>query len=474
MYKIIVARDKNNGIGYKNQIPWYYKKDLEFFKYKTDNSVVIMGYKTFESLDFKPLSNRINIIISSKYKCSMYNVFVFRSIDKCHQFLKCEYKHLNKWVIGGESIYNAYMKNTMVSDIYVTQFDFETPADKYFNYFINNKVDQNDVIDFVKNEVIDIDDFKVYHYKRLNYMSVNYEELKLLNTMNDIINTGFYKENRTGVNTYSLYGKMFEYIMDKEYDVDTRNYQYRLPLLTTKKMFIRGVFEELNWILKGLTNSKILEKKKVNIWTGNSSREYLDSINLNNYEEGECGPIYGFQWIHWGAKYINGKTEYKNEGINQVKNVINSLKNNPYSRRHIISGWNVSDLDQMCLPPCHVLYQFLVHETNNRKYLTLMMTQRSCDTFLGLPFNICSLGLFLIMMAKQVDMIPYKIIHSIADMHIYENHIDAVKEQLSRTPYPFPYISLNVKKENIEDYEFNDFTLHSYHYHPSIKADMVA
>lgn len=460
MYKIIVARDKNNGIGYNNKIQWNSKDDLNFFKQKTLNSIVIMGYNTFESLKCKPLPNRINIIISRNYISNNPNVIVFNSIKICHNYINKNHPNMPRWVIGGESIYNTYMGSNMVNEVYISEFNIETSADKHFNYFNHHKV----VNDFAKKEVMDFGDFKVYHYMR-----VNHEEVKLLNTMKEIITTGFYKENRTGINTYSLFGRMFEYIMDEQYDMDTKTYQYKLPLLTTKKMFVRGVYEELNWMLKGLTNSKILEEKKVNIWKGNSTREYLDSIGLNDYEEGECGPIYGFQWRHWGSNDLN-----IDQGIDQVATVIESLKTNPFSRRHIISGWNVSDLNKMCLPPCHVLYQFLVHELNDRKYLTLMMTQRSCDTFLGLPFNICSLGLFLIMMAKQVDMIPHKIIHSIADMHIYENHVDAVKEQLNRTPYAFPYISLNTKKDKIEDYEFTDFTLHDYYSYPSIKGEMAA
>ncbi len=463
MYTIIVARNSTNGIGMNNSIPWETnKEDLKFFQRMTTNNIVIMGRNTWGSLPNKPLKNRINIVLTSE---PIAGVLTFKSIKLCDRFLQDtkEYAKLKWWVIGGESIYNQYMRLNLISEIYISQINSDEPCDKYFNCDTN---------EYQKTMVEHIDDqLTVYHYTK----DVNPEESKLLSTMTEIINNGFKRPNRTGVDTRALFGKQFEYKMEELIDPTTGESSFRLPLITTKKMFVRGVFAELKWFLGGHTDSKILERKGVNIWKGNTSREYLDSVGLNHYNVGETGPIYGFQWRHTTAQYIQGKHNYEGEGIDQVAQVIESLTYDPYSRRHIINAWNVGDLDKMVLPPCHVLYMFSVCEIDNQKYLSLMMTQRSCDTFLGLGFNICSLGIFLTLMAHRVGMKPYKIIHSIADMHIYETHMEAASEQIQRKPYPFPYIKINcAPKQKLEDYEFSDIKIENYFHHNTIKADMVA
>jgi thymidylate synthase len=288
--------------------------------------------------------------------------------------------------------------------------------------------------------------------------------------MRELIEEGYYQENRTGINAYCLFAKSFNYKMiENEIDgVMT----YRIPLLTTKKVFVKGIFEELMWFLSGSTDSTELEKKRVNIWKGNTRREYLDSIGLNNYKEGQTGPLYGFQFRHWGAEFNPEKNDYTGEGINQISNAINLLKTDPFSRRIIISTWNTSDLDKMCLNPCHVLYQFYVIEKNNKKYLNLILTQRSADVFLGLPYNIVSASLLLLIIAKEVDMIPYNMTHNIGNMHIYESHINAVKTQIKRDPFKFPYISIISKKKDLK-YEFKDIKIHNYNHHSKITADMA-
>ncbi len=757
MYSIIVARNSTNGIGIStdsyHQIPWPIDRDdMNHFKTLTINQIVIMGRKTWESLPNKPLKDRTNIVLTNGP--SLDGALTFKSIKDCDKYLNNQGNLANKqrWVIGGESIYNQYLEHDLVSNIYVSQIDSNEECNRYFNW------EPSDDWQFKYSWHINRS-LKVYHYTKI----LNHEELHLQHTMDEIIHNGFVQSNRTGTNTRAIFGKMFEYIMSEKIDPQTGESMFKLPLLTTKKMFARGVFEELKWFLNGRVDSKELEQKGINIWKGNTSREFLDKANLSEYDEGETGPIYGFQWRHWGAKYVQGKRNYASEGVDQVEKVIQSLQSDPFSRRHIISGWNVEDLDQMCLPPCfpkdtlvltksgykaiqhildndlvlshqgnwksiinrqermfkdtmykilhvgnsnpiiatkehpflvktihmtglepltyklsketswvaaqdlenhkhvlcipiiqeqtpvnitiavdrefknignidyfmigyyvgkqgkfleiefippgwsilqefnndqtqcniipewvqslpkdnlrdfvkgfectsrmsanyynvinqqvalslqriyakigilvavksndqytaiyhytndmngrismddkylyipiqqiesfaseqtvfnlevaddnsyvveniavhncHVLYQFMVHEEREQKYLSLMMTQRSCDTFLGLPFNVCSLGMFLFLMANTVGMKPYKIIHSIADMHIYDNHILAVKQQLVRAPYAFPYIKLKAKKERIEDYEYSDIEIVNYFSHSTIKADMIA
>jgi thymidylate synthase len=236
------------------------------------------------------------------------------------------------------------------------------------------------------------------------------------------------------------------------------------PLLTTKKMFWKGICLELLWFIKGSTNSKILEEQGVNIWKKNSCREYLDSVNLEDYEEGDCGPIYGYQWRNFGAKY---KSEEK--GFDQLQECINLIKNDPTSRRIFMSAWNPNQLNEMCLPPCHVSYQFYVDDD----YLSCILYQRSGDMFLGIPFNIASSALLVYIIAKITNKKPKKLSIIIGDAHIYENHITQVVEQLDRKVHNPPKVIIKNSYEKIEDFKFEDFELIDYQFNPSIKAEMI-
>jgi len=246
------------------------------------------------------------------------------------------------------------------------------------------------------------------------------------------------------------------------------------PLLTTKKVFFNGIVHELLWFIKGQTDSKILEQNKVNIWKGNTTKEFLEKSNLP-YQEGIGGPIYGFQWRHFGERYEYEQdntihfTKGLDQGFDQLQFIIDEIKTNPTSRRLYMSGWNPNQLDQMCLPPCHVSYQFYVQ--NGR--LSCQMYQRSADVFLGLPFNIASTALLTHLIAKTTNLIPGKIHVCIGDAHLYEEHLDAVKEQLRKSKYILPDIEIT-RKERIDDYEFEDIKIRDYESHPLIKAKMIA
>lgn len=317
-----------------------------------------------------------------------------------------------------------------------------------------------------------------------NRLEQQHEEYKYLHLLEKILNEGVVKGDRTGTGTKSIFGTQLKFDLSKSF-----------PILTTKKVFWKGVVEELLWFIRGETDSKKLEAKGVNIWKGNTSRDFLDKRGLH-YPEGEIGPGYGFQWRHWGASYSGVKKWENSElygkqpptsysvkkfkapydatynGIDQLANVINTIKINPNDRRMIVSAWSVDNLDKMALPPCHLLYQFDVIDGK----LNCNWYQRSVDSFLGLNFNISSYALLTYLVAKITNLQPGTLTFSGGDTHIYLNHIDQVKEQISRNPYPFP--QLNIKKdiktlEDIEKLEIADLELVGYQSHAAIKAPMA-
>lgn len=289
-----------------------------------------------------------------------------------------------------------------------------------------------------------------------------HEEFKYINLMENILQNGIEKSDRTGVGTKSIFGTQVKFDLSKSF-----------PILTTKKVFWKGVVEELLWFIRGETDSKKLEEKGVNIWKGNTSREFLDKKGLG-YPEGEIGPGYGFQWRHWNGDYkttyVNPK--WANEGIDQLQKVVDTLKTNPNDRRIIVSAWNPSQLEAMALPPCHLLFQFYVENGT----LSCQFYQRSVDSFLGLPFNISSYALLTYLLAKITGLTPGTLTFTGGDTHIYLNHIEQVKEQLSRVPYQFP--QLNIKKDvqtlkDLENLSLADLELVGYNSHPAIKATMA-
>lgn len=274
---------------------------------------------------------------------------------------------------------------------------------------------------------------------------------------------GTAKSGRNGI-VYSRFGIMIAF----------DNIDILFPLLTTKKMFWKGIVEELLWFLRGSTNANELKEKGVRIWDGNSSREYLDSIGLNHYEEGELGPVYGFQWRSFNGDYPN-----KEGGKDQLKFILNELMTN--SRRAVLSAWNPCQIDKMALPPCHLLYNFYIDDNG----LSCMLYMRSNDLFLGQPFNIASVSLLTLIIAKVLHMKAYKICISVCDAHIYSEHIDNVKEQINREPYELPNVQINIeappynspideKIEWIEKLKYENFILNNYKSYDTIKAKMIS
>lgn len=258
-----------------------------------------------------------------------------------------------------------------------------------------------------------------------------------LKLLQHILDHGVEKKDRTGTGTLSVFGYQMRFDLSEGF-----------PVMTTKKLHLRSIIHELLWFLKGETNIKYLNDNKVNIWN-----EWAD-------EKGELGPVYGYQWRSWPTTH--------GRHIDQIEQVIDSIKRNPDSRRHIVSAWNVGELENMALPPCHLLFQFYV--ANGR--LSCQMYQRSADIFLGVPFNIASYALLLMMVARETKLEPGDFVHTFGDAHIYLNHLDQVKLQLSRKPYPLPKMILNPEKTNIFDFVFEDFSLENYLCHPHIKGEI--
>lgn len=262
-----------------------------------------------------------------------------------------------------------------------------------------------------------------------------------LQLLTKIIENGVDKNDRTGTGTRSLFGYQMRF-----------NLQEGFPLVTTKKLHLKSIIYELLWFLKGDTNVEYLQKNGVKIWD-----EWAD-------ENGNLGPVYGKQWRSWEG--ANGKT------VDQVSELIDQLKTNPDSRRLIISAWNVADLQDMKLMPCHCLFQFYTStpQPGQKRKLSCQLYQRSADVFLGVPFNIASYALLTMMIAQVCDMEPGEFVHSFGDVHLYKNHFEQAELQLSRKPFPLPQMKLNPEVKNIFDFKFEDFELVNYQSHPGIKA----
>lgn len=294
----------------------------------------------------------------------------------------------------------------------------------------------------------------------------NAEEQQYLDLCRRIIDEGEFRPDRTGTGTYSLFAPP-----QLRFNLGNDSF----PLLTTKKVFTRGIILELLWFIAGSTDGKLLSDQGVKIWEGNGSREYLDKIGLTDRREGDLGPVYGFQWRHFGAEYKTCEDDYSGQGVDQLKEVIDKIKNSPYDRRIILSAWNPKDFSKMALPPCHVFSHFYVSQPKDgqsRPKLSCLLYQRSCDMGLGVPFNIASYALLTKMIAHLCDMDAGEFIHTLGDAHVYKDHTDALKEQISRTPKTFPKLFIKRDVKDIDDFKLEDFEITDYNPHARIPMNM--
>lgn len=291
----------------------------------------------------------------------------------------------------------------------------------------------------------------------------NHPEKQYIQLIRDILEKGTLEKGRNG-NTKSLFGYSMRFSLKDGI----------IPLLTTKRVAWKTCFNELMWFIRGDTDNEKLQKKGVHIWDGNSSREFLDSRELYDNDVNDLGPVYGHQWRHFNAPYTDCKTDYTGKGIDQLQTIINELRSHEgqTSRRLVMSAWNPCQIDEMALPPCHVLIQFNVRE---HKYLSCALYQRSGDVGLGVPFNIASYSFLTHILAKHCDLIADDFVYFLGNAHIYENHISVLEQQILREPKPFPRIEISHLHDNINDYSLDDIHwIDTYNSHEPLKMTMSA
>jgi thymidylate synthase len=286
-----------------------------------------------------------------------------------------------------------------------------------------------------------------------------HDENQYINLIEDILENGVMVEGRNG-KALTIFGAAMHFNLENNI----------VPILTTKKVAIKTCIKELLWFISGKTDNKILKEQNVHIWDGNGSREFLDSRGLNQLEEDDLGPIYGHQWRHFNATYSTCESNYNNKGIDQLLYIINSLKDSKekYSRRLVMSAWNPCQLEEMALPPCHVLAQFNVINDE----LSCSLYQRSGDVGLGVPFNITSYSILTHIIAKHCNLKAKDFVYYLGNAHIYDNHIEELKYQMTREPFTFPEIRINNIYDTIDEYNISDINIINYKYHESIKMEM--
>jgi thymidylate synthase len=320
--------------------------------------------------------------------------------------------------------------------------------------------DQFFPLNAVKEFPLFADATKSRDYTRYIYIpKVEHDENQYLDLLK-IVRNAEQKQDRTGVGVRSIFGTKMEFDLK------------RIPIITTKKVNFEAVIKELLFFISGKTDTRILQDQGVKIWDANTKKETLEKLGLP-WNEGDGGPFYPWQWRHYGAEYKGCDVDSTGVGIDQLANLIKNIRTEPHSRRHVLTAWNPSQLDQMCLAPCHILAQFNV--SSDKKYLDCQVYQRSGDLFLGVPFNIASYAFLTYMIGSITSLIPRKLIHLMGDAHIYNNHLNQVDLQLTRTPRPFPTLKFRnaTRLHEIDDFNFDSFIVEGYNSWPYISAEMA-
>lgn len=442
---IIAAKPTNSpAMGLNGKLLWEpnsLPEDMKHFVKETSGHAVIMGRITWESISEKhrPLKDRINVVITSK-DIDHTDVISVRNYNDAIDSVRKLVKKI--FIIGGSRVYKEALRSNLCETAIITNIDKEFyDYDAVFPTFgYGWKLIESSQEYF--SEKLQAN----YSIRKYHRQGVYEEVTQYFNLVKRVLSESNHRDNRTNEQTLSVFGARMEFNLLGGI----------VPLLTSKKMFWRGIVEELLWFISGSTDTRVLSDKGIHIWDGNSSPEFLSKLGLP-----DVGPIYGFQWRHFGAEYNGCASNYDEMGVDQLKECIRLIKEDPFSRRIILSSWNPSQLSQMALPPCHMMCQFYV--SNNKKRLSCQMYQRSADIGLGVPFNIASYALLTHLIAHVCNLEADKLIHVIGDAHIYSSHIDALRKQIDGgVTYKFPRVRIDPKKNNIDDITNDDIALIDY------------
>lgn len=484
-------------IGKDNDLLFKFKQDLTYFRMLTYRGIVVMGRKTYESLPIsnRPLKNRITIVFTTNDTLIDYEDFEYiKSLDDLvyddvYYMTSVMFKSLynatnstqNIYVIGGSVVYDFFMNlinNMIPNKLYITHVLNPTFLVRRVtpDTFMPNFDDKYTLSTYSAIMSENQNNYK-YNFRLLTYTLNRYDqhisqEYKYNDLMQLICTTGNIRADRTNTGTMSLFGKSLEF------DISSS-----IPMMTTRSVPFKAIVEELLWFCRGDTSNKVLQSKGVNIWNGNSSREFLDSRGLKHYPEDIIGPSYGWQWRFCGAKYnyiFADTSKYTHTelkqlgGIDQLENIVSLLQTDPFSRRIIMINYNPSVLDKVALPACHTQVQFYVREVEGTRYLSCKFDMRSSDS-LAWSYNCVSYSILTYILAMKCGMTPDKLIYTSGDCHIYQNHLEQVKEQTSRTLRPEPklHIDDSIKNKDWSQMVAKDFELIGYFPHPSIKMDMA-
>jgi dihydrofolate reductase/thymidylate synthase len=488
-FNIMFAMGPAGEFSYNKKMPWpRIKEDLNFFKKVTTNTqgcttklnAVIMGRNTFESLSSTPLTGRVNIVVSKKLS-DLSNEFGFDTpyipatslgdaLTKAGELMEQGKVH-RIFLIGGVKLIYEGLRHPLLEYVYETTVYPRTEtaqfqADNYI--FPDDSMASSTSTELIniKETALDTEDGK-YNLKFIKYMvRRDHPENEYLDVCEDIIARGSRSSNRTGIDTLSTWGVHLTFDMDND----------GFPLYTTKEVMWNGIVEELLFFLSGKTDSKLLEAKGVHIWKGNTTREFLDKVGKPDYNVGEMGPMYGWQWRHYGAEYVpNVQLDIGQGGLDQIQWLIDSIKtvkrdpSNSLARRLLVTTWNPVDLPKMAINPCHYCFQFSV--SGDR--LNCLVNMRSNDMGCGNPFNVASYALLTHMICHLTDLKPGKLVMSLADCHIYTTHIDAFKKQLSRPPRKWPTLTIPKLHQSINDFTLASFNLTGYQPHPKLPMKMA-
>lgn len=473
-FSVISAFTKRQrGIGFKNRLPWSIKEDMNWFKKittskyeNTDGNTVIMGRKTWDSIPkkYKPLPGRQNVVLSRNVSCAPIISYASDATIWTDNIDSALRKKSKNFIIGGAGVYEQSILHDDCEELYLTEID-ETvynggeriECDTFFP-----KIPKH----FRKVEEIPGKTPGVTFQIWKNWRYFESPEYQYIEMLREIIDHG---EETIGRN-----GKVLSIFGDFQHKFDLRD---GFPMLTTKRMPFDIIMKELLFFMNGQTDAKLLASDGVHIWDGNTSRDFLDNRGLQHYAEGDMGPMYGWNWRNFGAKYTGCNTNYKSQGYDQLRQLINNIVTDPNSRRLLLTTYDPSKVRESVLAPCHGLtIQFNV---SNGKYLDCKMFQRSIDVALGYSFNIASYAAFTHIIAAATGLAPRYLFMTLGDTHIYEQHIPKVKRHFVRHPLKFPKFEITKhpigdRIEWIESLNSEDFKLSEYHYYPGIKMDMVA